>query len=127
VTAPVPKHIRSWLEQVPHVDDSVVRLTGRLDTRLPGEVAVVVGRTRFVFALEDVVRVVPANYPREAMLYLRRGSVLLSAESIDETASSARRPFALCVRHPVTRTEAAPRFREIEQRFLRAHGLAANE
>jgi hypothetical protein len=101
----------------------MIQLAGRLVMGSPAQVVVVVERTRLSFAPEDVIRALPAQHPGESMLYLYRGAMLLSAEPADEGASSARRPFALCVRSRVTRTGPASRFHEIERRFLRAHGI----
>lgn len=114
--------VLTWLEQVPSVEGGVDRVRGRLVRVTPVEVVIQVGETCLSFARNDVLRVVPAQFPRESTLHLRPCSPVLSARVAPDAAGVARRPFALCARPSVTRAAAAPRLRELEREFLRAHG-----
>jgi hypothetical protein len=119
-------NVELWLRQIPNADDALIRLRGKLVACSPSEVSLIVTQVLLSFAPEDVVQVTlleGGDVPGKATLLLRNGAMLLAAERSDAMAETVRRPFALCVRPRVIRSDAAPRFRETERRFLAKHGI----
>ena len=120
--------LKRWLASVPSEEHSTLWLRGVLLEHSRGEISLLVQRVRLRLAAEDVARLIFAQGASgvggQVAVECRIGAMLLGADQSDR---ESERPFALKVRPRHVRIANANRFREMEHRFLEAHGLTASK
>lgn len=126
-----------WAAQLPmavaEFGDGLL-LTGYLVPTEADEIRIVVGGVCLSFSSGDVLDLAPVGAAEQvgmspsagtARIAIRRGAPLLDARLGMLIHESSRRPFALSTRPLSLMLDLAPRFRELERRFLLSHSLTS--
>jgi hypothetical protein len=128
------ENIEEWLSQLPTAHECPsegILLVGTLAPSAPEVACVVVGGFCFVFRRADILDIEiqdcsqVASQPQTIRVVVRKGAPLMNAFPSDIRGESptGRRPFALSSRQSIGVSNPCPRFRALEDHFLRKHSL----